>query len=204
MPKLGGDRQIAARKPNKEEDMTNWRPSFDPDHLYFVTTTAADNRHLFQRDVMKRLVVDTLDCMRLRGRFMRNCFVVMPNHIHVIIQCSAEDPLADCVRDLKKQIADRVIRHYRAERNQAALDLLAAAEKDSKTRYQVWEEGYNAKDVFTPDFLREKMTYIHGNPCQFHWGLVSSPEDYVWSSARFYLLEEPAIIPLDNANQLLL
>ena len=47
------------------------------------------------------------------------------------------------------------------------------------------------------------MTYMHNNPCQPHWNLVEHPEDYVWSSARFYLLEEPAIIPLDNANLLL-
>jgi REP element-mobilizing transposase RayT len=183
--------------------MTNWRPNFDPDHLYFVTTTAAQHRHLFQRDVMKRLVVDTLDCMRLRGRFELYCFVVMPNHIHLIMQCSAKDPLADCVRDLKKQIADRAIRHYRAERNQAALDLLASAGKGKQGRRQVWAEGYNAKDVFTPEFLREKMTYIHENPCQPHWNLVPHPEDYVWSSARFYLMEKPAIIPLDNAGHLL-
>lgn len=47
------------------------------------------------------------------------------------------------------------------------------------------------------------MTYSHNNPCQPHWNLVERPEDYIWSSARFYLLEEPAIIPLDNANHLL-
>jgi putative transposase len=183
--------------------MTDWRPDCDPDHLYFVTTATVQHRHLFQRDVMKRLVVDTLDCMRLRGRFKLYCFVIMPNHIHVIVQCHAEDPLADCLRDLKKQIADRVIRHYRTERNQAALNLLTPARTSSQQQHQVWEEGYNAKDVFTPEFLREKMTYIHGNPCQPHWQLVERPEDYLWSSARFYLLEEPAIIPLDDAAHLL-
>jgi hypothetical protein len=46
--------------------MTNWRPDFDPDHLYFITTKAIDYAHLFQRDLAKRLLVDTLDCMHLR------------------------------------------------------------------------------------------------------------------------------------------
>jgi putative transposase len=184
--------------------VANWRPDFNPDHLYFVTTAAVQHQHLFQRDVMKRLVVDTLDCMRLRGRFKLYCFVIMPNHVHLIVRCRAEDPLADCLRDLKKQIADRVIRHYRAECNRAALDLLTLARTGSQQWHQVWEEGYNAKDIFSPVFLREKMTYIHGNPCQPHWQLVEHPEDYVWSSARFYLLEEPSVIPLDNARHLLI
>jgi hypothetical protein len=68
---------------------------------------------------------------------------------------------------------------------------------------KLWEEGYNAKDVFTPEFLREKMTYIHDNPCQPHWNLTEHPEDHAWSSARFYLLEEPTIIPVDNASHLM-
>jgi REP-associated tyrosine transposase len=138
--------------------MTGWRPDFNPDHLYFVTTSAIQHQHLFQRDVIKRLVVDTLDCMRLRERLKLYCFVVMPNHLHLIMQCRAEDPLADCLRDLKKQTANRLIRHYRAERNQAALDLLATIATGLRQQYVVWEEGYNAKDVFTPEFLREKMT----------------------------------------------
>ena len=183
--------------------MTGWRPDFDPNHLYFVTTAAVQHRPLFQRDVLKRLVVDTLDCMRLHGRFKLYRFVIMPNHIHLIIQCRGEDPLAACLHDLKKQIADRVIRHYRGEGNHAALDMLRPASAGPNRQSQVWEVGYNAKDVFGPSFLREKMTYIHGNPCQPQWNLAECPEDYLWSSARFYLLEQPAIIPLDNAGSLL-
>jgi REP element-mobilizing transposase RayT len=183
--------------------MTNWRPDFNPDHLYFVTTSAVQHRHLFEREVVRRLIVDSLDCMRLRGRFKLYTFVIMPNHIHIIIQCCAEDSLANVIRDLKKQTADRLIRHYQAEGNEAALGFLATAvERPDKQQRQVWQEGYQAKDVFSPDFLRQEMSYIHNNPCQPHWNLVEHPEDYTWSSARFYLLEEPAIIPLDNANRL--
>jgi putative transposase len=185
--------------------MTTWRPDFNPAHLYFLTTSTAERRRLFKRDVMKRLVVDTFDCKRLCGRFKLNAFVVMPNHLHAILQCSAEDPLADVVRDLKKHIADRMIRHYQGEDNQRVLGLLASvADRSSTVGYKVWEDGYNAKDVFSPEFLRQKMTYLHDNPCQAHWRLVERPSDYVWSSARFYLLEQRAVIPIDNASHLLI
>ena len=184
--------------------MTDWRPDFDPSHLYFVTTTAVQHHDLFKRDVMKRLVVDSLDCMRLRGRFKLYSFVIMPNHLHLMIQCYADDPLAACMRDLKKHIADRLIRQYRVEGNQPVLDTLASGvTHPNKQRYKAWEDGYNAKDVFSPEFLRQKMAYMHNNPCQPQWCLAEHPEDYTWSSARFYLLDEPAIIPLDSANHLL-
>jgi REP element-mobilizing transposase RayT len=185
--------------------MTTWRPDFNPAHLYFLTTSTAERRRLFERDAMRRLVVDALDCMRLRGRFKLYAFIVMPNHLHGILQCSAEDPLADVVRDLKKHIADRIVRHYEAEDDQRVLGLLASlADRSSRVRYKVWEDGYNAKDVFSPEFLRQKMTYLHNNPCQDHWSLVERPEDYVWSSARFYLLEQRAVIPIDSASCLLM
>lgn len=184
--------------------MTNWRPDFDPDNLYFVTTSAVGRRHIFKGDVLKRLIVDSLDCMRLRKRLLLYTFVVMPNHLHIIIQCTGENPLASAIRDLKKHVADRIIRHYRALGNQSVLDFLASAvTRPDKQRYKVWEDGYNAKDIFSPDFLRQKMTYVHNNPCQPHWALAECPEDYPWSSARLYLLEEPAVIPLDSASHLL-
>lgn len=184
--------------------MTNWRPDFDPSHLYFVTTTAVEHHNLFKRDLMKRLVVDSLDCMRLRGRFKLYSFVIMPNHLHLLIQCSANDPLASCMRDLKKHVADRLIRQCRVEGNQTVLETLASAVTyPNKQQHKVWEDGYNAKDVFSPEFLRQKITYMHNNPCQPQWQLAESPEDYLWSSARFYLLDAPAIIPLDNAKHLL-
>jgi len=184
--------------------MTNWRPDFNPDHLYFVTTNAVQHRHLFRSDVIRRLIIDSLDCMRLRKRLKLYTFVVMPNHLHAIIQCRAEDPLADVMRDLKKHIADRIVRHYQVKGNQSVLDFLASVvTRPDKQRYQVWEDGYDARDIFSPEFLQQKMTYVHNNPCQPHWNLVKRPEDYAWSSARFYLLEEPTLIPLDNANLLL-
>jgi REP element-mobilizing transposase RayT len=81
--------------------MTHWRPDFDPENLYFVTTTAVKHRHLFKRDVMKRLIVDSLDGMRLGERLKLYAFVIMPNHVHLVIQCRAKDPLSDVLRDLK-------------------------------------------------------------------------------------------------------
>jgi REP element-mobilizing transposase RayT len=179
---------------------TEWRPEFDPANFYFITTTAIQRLHLFRRDVTKRFLVDTLDCMRLRGRFKLYAFVIMPNHVHLIIQCTEADPFSDVMRDFKKHIADRLLRQLKVEGNKSALARLAAlVARPERQRYVVWEAGYLAKAVFTPKFLRQKLNYLHANPCQPHWCLAESPENYIWSSARFYLSGERAIIPVDNA-----
>jgi putative transposase len=184
--------------------MSGWRPNFQPEHLYFVTTKAVDYAHLFQRDVVKRLLVDALDCFRAQKRLKLFCFVVMPNHIHCITQFSANDPLADVVRDFKRHTADRLIRQLKAEENQETLGWLASkVERPEKQHHKVWEEGYNAKDIVSEAFLVQKMEYIHSNPCQAHWGLSATPEDYIWSSAQFYLTDKPCIIPIDDVRRLL-
>jgi REP element-mobilizing transposase RayT len=185
--------------------MTNWRPDFDPSHLYFVTTTAVQRAHIFRRDVIKRILVDGLYHMHVVDQIELYAYVIMPNHVHFIIRCPEDDPLKDVVRDFKANMGRLIAWQYQAECNQQVLEFLAAAvTRPEKQQFKVWEDGYDAKDVFSPDFLVQKMEYTHNNPLQPHWRLAERAEDYIWSSARFYLLGEPALIPLSDARELLL
>jgi REP element-mobilizing transposase RayT len=185
--------------------MSSWKPNFDPDNLYFVTTKAVDYLHVFQRDVTRRLILDAFDCFRLRQRMKLYCFVIMLNHIHFIAQFAKGDPLADVIRDFKKHTSDRIIRQLKAEGNADTLKLLAGkVMRPEKQTYKVWEDDYNAKDVFSTEFLEQKLNYVHYNPCREHWKLSATPEDYLWSSARFYLTKEPCIIPIDDVRAVLL
>ena len=45
--------------------MPSWKPNFNPDYFYFVTTKAVDHLHL-ERDVFKRIILDTFDYFRIR------------------------------------------------------------------------------------------------------------------------------------------
>jgi putative transposase len=183
---------------------TRWRPDFDPSHLYFVTTTAAERTHIFRKDVVKRILVDSLYYASLMNRVALYAFVIMPNHVHVIIQCPPDLSLADWARAFKAGASRLIVRHYQTVSNQRALDALRRlVTRPEKQAYQVWEDGYLAKDVVTPAFLQQKLSYINENPIQPHWRLVEAPEAYVWSSARFYVGDEPALIPVQDVRDLL-
>jgi len=182
----------------------SWRPYADPSHLYFLTTSAVKSAHMFRRDVIKRLLVDSLNMGRILGQYELFAFVIMPNHMHAIIRCVDGNSPGDVVRELKKATANLIIRHFEAEGNKAALDFCAAAvERAEKQDHAVWRDEYQAKNVFSPAFLRQKLEYIHNNPIQPRWALVGAPEEYIWSSARFYLGVGRAIIPLSDARELL-
>jgi len=180
------------------------RPVFDPAHLYFITTNAVHRVHLFRRDVIKRIIADSLNYMRVQRWINLYVFVIMPNHIHIIVRILEGHTLSNVIRDFKKHTARQIIRQYQAEGNQRVLAFLEqAASHIPNQRYKVWEDGYDARDVFSPGFLRQKMEYCHNNPCQPHWRLVERPDLYPWSSARYYLLDEPAIIAVDDVRELL-
>jgi putative transposase len=185
--------------------MSSWKPNFNPDYFYFVTTTAVGHLHIFERDIIKRILLDTLDSFRLQKRLKLFCFVIMPNHIHFIGQFTEEDPLSDVIRDFKRQTSDRILRQIKVEGNSSLLSNLASKVKHAeKQHHKIWEDDYNAKDVFSIEFLQQKMDYIHHNPCQPHWHLSETPETYIWSSARFYFTKEPGIIPVDDVREYLL
>lgn len=108
------------------------------------------------------------------------------------------------MRDFKKYSADRILRQLKVEGNSNMLKILASkVEYPEKQYHKIWDDDYNAKDVFSIEILQQKLDYIHHNPCRSHWQLSETPEEYIWSSARFYLTKEPCIIPIDDVREYL-
>jgi len=178
------------------------RPNFNPDYLYFVTTTSERHIHIFKRESIIRIILDSLHFLRTNGHMELFAFVIMPNHIHVIGRFSKEHPLSDIMRDFKRHTARQIIRQLQAKENTDTLNLLQQLNKDNRQEYKVWEDGYDARDVFSIEFLEQKLNYLHHNPCQPHWNLAEVPENYPWSSARFYIADKRTVIPVDDVRDL--
>ena len=56
----------------------------------------------------------------------------------------------------------------------------------SDREYQFWEREPMVKEYWTKKFFQQKFNYTYFNPCQPHWNLSDVPENYKYSSARFY------------------
>ena len=63
------------------------------------------------------------------------------------------------------------------------------------SKYQVWQEGSHPEAIFTEKFARQKMDYIHMNPVRA--GLVETADQWLYSSARAYLLGQDTYPPTD-------
>jgi REP element-mobilizing transposase RayT len=181
-----------------------WPVPFDPEHLYFITTAAIHHAHLFQRDLIKRILVDSLNTGRILGQYELYAFVIMPNHIHIIIKCLNNHQPKDVVREYKKATAKLILRQLAAEGADELLEQLAqVVSRTQKQRFAVWEPEYQAKNIYSSEFVNQQLNYIHNNPLQPHWRLAGRPEAYIWSSARFYAGLGDALIPLTDARPLI-
>jgi putative transposase len=179
------------------------KPFFDPDHLYFVTTSVVNHIPLFKREPFIRIVLDSLHFFRTNKGILLFAFVIMPNHLHFIARFNEAYKLSDMIRDFKRHTARQIIRELQAKKSNKILETLTRANTDKRQQFKIWEDEYDARDIYSTEFLEQKMDYIHNNPCQPQWKLVELPEDYPWSSARFYLLDQPSIIPVDDVRDLL-
>jgi len=170
--------------------MTKWKPEFSPQALYFITTSSHLHSRIFKDNVNKQIILDLFDCCR-RQKFLKlYSFVIMPTHIHFISTFSNQVSLADFMRNIKSLSANRIHRYHHTVKQESSC-------------YKIWEDGYLAKEIVSLSFLEQKIDYIHQNPCRFPWKISNYPEEYPWSSARFYLSDFPCIIPIDDIREIL-
>lgn len=175
----------------------------NPSCLYFVTTSAVNHFPFFESDIIKQILLDSLNHLRISKWIQLYAFVIMPNHIHLILRLCGVKSLADVIRDFKKYTARMVFQHFEVFEDVNNLLRMNKAIENTQQLYKIWEDGYDAREIFSSGFLGQKLDYIHSNPCRSNWNLVETPEEYAWSSARLYLLDKPALIDLDDVRELL-
>lgn len=116
-------------------------------------------------------------------------YVIMSNHVHMIIQ-SDDGKLSDLVRDFKKFTAKTILEKIQTEPESRREWMLERFKKatESHTRninYQFWQYGNHSEEIYTEHFLWSKLDYIHMNPVRA--GMVLNQQDYVYSSASNYV-----------------
>jgi putative transposase len=156
--------------------------------VQFFTAVCYDWLKLLGDDACKQLIIDALKFRISRGEVKVGAFVIMPNHIHLIWRLQNKYALEDAQRDFLKFTAKEIIDKIKSTSGERELESLYVGLIDRK--FQVWKRNSMSIDLRSESFFKQKMKYIHDNPCQPHWNLASHPIDYRFSSARFYELGE--------------
>jgi REP element-mobilizing transposase RayT len=168
---------------------------------HFITPTVVDWIDVFTRQTYKDIVIESLDyCIKNKGMILYG-YVIMSNHIHMIVQ-SESGKLSDLIRDFKKFIAKNIlekIQNSPESRREWMLERfkLAAQKHQRNKEYQFWQYGNHAEEIYTDKFMWSKLHYIHLNPVRA--GIVSKASDYVYSSATNYV-NDSGLIEIEKAD----
>lgn len=118
----------------------------------------------------------------------------MPEHVHMLIYPREASAKAGIVAGkIKEQVARKAIR-YLEENAPQWIERISVLE-GNRLRRRFWQPGGgNDRNAVELSTVQRMITYIHMNPVRR--GLVSRPEDWLWSSARWYAGIQPVPIEM--------
>ena len=148
--------------------------------IYF-TATIQEWKPLLANDSYKDIIIDSLQTLVSKKRIQLNAFVIMNNHIHLIWQSLQNSTPSQNQASFMKFTARQVLLSLFKD-DKDLHDSLKVIKYDRD--YQVWKREPLSIELLNKMMFIQKLEYIHYNPVRA--GLCELPEDYHYSSARFY------------------
>jgi len=143
--------------------------------VHFLTFSCYHRRPNFLSANACATFVSALERVREHYDLCVYGYVVMPEHVHLLVSEPEHSNLAQAIKSLKQGVARK----------------LALRAPDS-----FWQARYYDFNVWSERKFVEKLRYIHRNPVKR--GLVVRPEDWAWSSFRHYATGETGVVEIES------
>jgi putative transposase len=160
-------------------------------YLHFITSSCYRRRALLHSAARRDLFLRTLEQVRCRYEFAVVGYVVMPEHFHLLISEPARGDPSVVMQVLKQRFARQVLQ-ARSQTAQGPSDGMLE-------EGHVWQQRFYDFVVWSEAKRVEKLRYMHRNPVKR--GLVLEPEQWAWSSSRYYAYDEPGPVLVNEARR---
>jgi REP element-mobilizing transposase RayT len=151
--------------------------------MYFFTATINSWQNLLSNNDLKTIITSSLAWLSKENRAYTHGFVVMPNHIHLLWTINNKYQVNEVENTLLK-FAGHEFKKYLVAQKSDLLNNYLSTQNDRA--YHFWERRARTMEIKNKEIAVQKLNYIHNNPIQEKWKLVSLPEDYHFSSAKYY------------------
>jgi putative transposase len=162
--------------------------------LHFITFSCYRRLPFFSSARRKDIFLRSLEKARCTYHFVVLGYVVMPEHVHLLVTEPRKSDLSTAIKALKQSVSRSVLCSSRKKRT----DQLRLFHSERPQRF--WQPRFYDFNVFTEKKRLEKLRYIHRNPVTR--GLVSKPEDWRWSSYRSYAFAEAGLVAINTIPEL--
>ena len=161
-----------------------------PGGIRYITFSCQRRLPLLKNSSIAQVMQDAIAASRRKFGFELFAWVIMPEHAHMMMR-SSQFSLDRPLLFIKLAVSNRVLARWR-EMQSPILDRIAT--REGQPRF--WQKGggfdRNVRD--DAEFMRE-IRYIHRNPVER--GLVETPEDWRWSSVRWWMGSRDGELPCD-------
>jgi putative transposase len=168
----------------------------EPGHAHELTFSCFRRLPLLSRDRTRLWFLEALESARQRLNLALWAYVIMPEHVHVLVY--PRDPIykVALIRTALKVPVQRKALAFLRQQAPDFLDRLCDRQPSGEVHYRFWQRGggYD-RNVTDPATLATMIEYIHNNPVRR--GLVERAADWPWSSARFYEGREDVPVRMD-------
>jgi REP-associated tyrosine transposase len=141
-------------------------------NFHFLTFSCFHRLPYFGSAEARDLFLDALERTRLRYRFVVAGYVVMPEHVHLLIGEPQKGDVSAVMHALKLSVSMR------------------------RVQRPFWQARYYDFLVHNDEKRIEKLRYLHRNPVVR--GLVEKPEDWAWSSFRHYAVGVEGAVEIES------
>jgi putative transposase len=158
------------------------------DYLHFLTCSCYHRQPWLASPRRRDLFLQTFEEVRQRYQFVVVGYVVMPDHIHLLISEPEKGTPSTVMQVVKQRFASRV---REAVRNPTLVKCARVGHPE-----HVWQKRFYDFHVWSERKREEKLRYMHRNPVKE--GLVQEPEQWLWSSYRSYAYDEPGMVKINQ------
>jgi putative transposase len=167
---------------------------YGQDHLHYLTCSCYHRQPWLASAGRRDQFVNILEETRQRYRFVVVGYVVMPEHIHLLLSEPEQGTPSTVMQVLKQRFARSVLGRARREekrkRNRAQGEFWPEPER------HVWQRRFYDFNVWSARKRIEKLVYMHRDPVKRK--LVEEPEQWRWSSYRFYAYGEEEVVKINQ------
>ncbi len=163
--------------------------------LHFLTFSCFERKPLLDTEARRDLLLDILERVRRRYRLVVVGYVVMPEHVHLLLSEPQRARLSTALQALKVGFVRRLASVPRSRKGSETWGT-------PRTPDRFWQARFYDFNVWTEHKRIEKLRYMHRNPVQR--GLVNSPEHWPWSSFRWYCYGEAGPVRINDTEILVM
>jgi len=146
---------------------------------HFVTFSCYHRKPKFSSPDIYDLFLQCLEDMRRQFAMCIYGYVVMPEHVHLLVNEPGQGSLADAIHFLKLAFSKRLM-----------------SSRGNTEPSIFWQKRYYDRNVRDEEEFRVKLRYLHRNPVKR--GLVKDAADWKWSSFRHYGFRECGVVEIES------